>query len=127
MSLSGDIPVVLAIAEGYFSCDKSCLRHPFNDPLFWFYSLPVQEDINYTPNAALLTVAKSKPVTPELISNRISACAMKDTREYTDWDKFKVRFNSTPFVNCLYSNTCTALENADLRLTSQNRNGFPLL
>lgn len=80
------------------------------------YSLPFQEelyvDIDYTPDGKLVPVAKSKKVTPEIIYDRITKCALTDEREHNGGGAFKVGFAGQPFSICLHSDMPTALENA---------------
>lgn len=80
------------------------------------YGLPFQEelyvDIDYTPEGALVPVAKSKMATPELIYERITKCAESDDRDHNQGGSFKVGFSGRPFSICLHSDMPTALENA---------------
>lgn len=80
------------------------------------YNLPFQEelyvDIDYTPDGALVPVAKSKMATPELISERIKRCAETDERDHNQDGMFKVGFGGGAFSICLHSDMPTALGNA---------------
>jgi len=80
------------------------------------YGLPFQEelyvDIDYTPDGALVPVAKSKPVTTELISKRVLQGTLEDEREHNEGGTFKLGFNGQPFSICLHSDMPTALQNA---------------
>jgi lactam utilization protein B len=80
------------------------------------YKLPFQEelyvDIDYNAQGALVPVAKSKKATPEMIYNRVLACALKDERDHNEGGVLKVGFEGKPFSICIHSDMPTALENA---------------
>lgn len=80
------------------------------------YGLTFQEelyvDIDYTPEGALVPVAKSVFATPELIYDRITRCAETDERDHNRRGFFKAGFAGQPFSICLHSDMPTALNNA---------------
>lgn len=80
------------------------------------YELPFQEelyvDIDYSPQGALVPVAKSKTATPEMIYDRVIGCALKDERDHNENGTFKVGFEGKPFSICIHSDMPTALDNA---------------
>jgi lactam utilization protein B len=87
------------------------------------YKLPFQEelyvDIDYNAQGALVPVAKSKKAkskkaTPEMIYNRILACALKDERDHNEGGVLKVGFGGEPFSICIHSDMPTALQNAQV-------------
>lgn len=79
------------------------------------YNLSFQEglyvDIDYSPEGALVAVAKSKMATPEIIYNRILASAQKDKRDHNEGGVLKIGFSGRPFSVCLHSDMPTALQN----------------
>jgi len=79
------------------------------------YNLLFQEelyvDIDYDPQENLVPVAKSKPVTPELVYKRVMECALKDERDHNECGVLKIGFGGSPFSICCYSDMPTALDN----------------
>ncbi|KAI9745920.1 MAG: hypothetical protein M1818_000601 [Claussenomyces sp. TS43310] len=82
------------------------------------YDLPFQEelyvDIDYTPDAKLVPVAKSKQTTPQLIYYRITKSAFTDERDHNEDGTFNLGFAGQAFSICLHSDMPDALENAKI-------------
>lgn len=57
-----------------------------------------------------MSAAKSKIATPEMISERVLACALKDEKDHNDDSVFKVGFEGKPFSICIHSDMPTALD-----------------
>jgi UPF0271 protein len=80
------------------------------------YKLPLQEelymDIDFNAQGALVPLAKSKKATPEMIYNRVLACAFKDERDHNEGGVLKVGFEGKPFSIWIHSDMPTALENS---------------
>jgi UPF0271 protein len=78
--------------------------------------IPFQEevyvDIDYSPEGALIPVAKSKPSTPELCASRVASMAATDETKDIDGGTIKLGFNGRPFSVCIHSDMPTALQNA---------------
>lgn len=77
--------------------------------------IPFQEeayvDIDYSPEGALLPVAKSKPATPELCASRIRRMTKTDETADINGNIIKLGFNGRPFSVCIHSDMPTALSN----------------
>jgi len=79
------------------------------------YGIPFQEelyvDIDYSPEATLVPVAKSEIATEDDIYRRIKEAGLEDSRDHNGGGKLKLGFEG-PFSICLHSDMPNALKNA---------------